>query len=278
MTVSLRTAVSALALSLLAASAAHAQTMRATCDNRQGRCFADVIDSSDATEFSYNVDPSEIFRTYAALNQTVTQNVGGNLSTASISVNSRFLGSNPSTRITGFVLDNVCSAQVTRAGTNVRAFSNDTTDVCFTVSGASTVAPLRLRLNIAMSTVPAGATSTFQLLNPSGGVISFLSNVPATNRNVFLTANGQYRITSTLNSGDLQPTTNSTVGPRMVNIYGGLVCLADFDASGSLSVQDIFGYINAWFAGSLAADTNNNGTIVVQDIFDYLSTWFAGCN
>ncbi len=252
--------------------------MRASCDNRQGRCFADVIDSSDPTEFSYNVDPSEIFRTFSAVNQTVTQNVGSNLSSASISVNSRFLGANPATRITGFVLDNICSAQVTRAGTNVRAFSNDTTDVCFTVSGASAGAPVRLRLNIAMSPTPSGGTSTFQLLNPSGGTISSLNNVPATNRIVHLTTNGQYRIISTLNSGDLQPTTNGTIGPRMVNIYGGLVCVADFDASGTLSVQDIFGFINSWFAGSLAADTNNNGSLATQDIFDFLSAWFAGCN
>lgn len=27
------------------------------------------------------------------------------------------------------------------------------------------------------------------------------------------------------------------------------VCMVDFDGSGSLTVQDIFGFINAWFAG-----------------------------
>lgn len=271
-----RTVLPAIAITLLASSA-QAQMMRATCDNRQGRCFADVIDSSDPTEFSYNVDPSEIFRTYSAVNQTVTQNVGANLSSASISVNSRFLGTNPSTRTTGFVMDNVCSAQVTRAGTNVRAFSNDSTQVCFTVSGASPATPLRLRLNFAMSTVPAGATSTLSFTAPGGGVIASLSNA-SQNRIIHLTTNGEYRFATTLNSGDLQPTTNGTVGPRSVNIYGGLVCVADFDASGSLSVQDIFGFINSWFAGSLAADTNNNGTLAVQDIFDYLTVWFAGCN
>jgi hypothetical protein len=272
-----RTILPALALTLLAASAAHAQTMRATCDNRQGRCFADVIDSSDPNEFSYNVDPSEIFRTFSAINQTVTQNVGANHSTASISVNSRFLGANPSTRTTGFIIDNICNAQVTRAGTAVRAFSNDTTAVCMTVSGASVANPLRMRLTGGMLTPPAGTTSNLRIQLPGGSDLINLSS-GTFNRVFNLTANGEYRFTSTLNTGDLQPTSNSTVGPRTVNIYASFVCMADFDGSGSLTVQDIFGFINAWFAGNLGADTSNNGALTVQDIFDYLSAWFAGCN
>jgi hypothetical protein len=53
-------------------------------------------------------------------------------------------------------------------------------------------------------------------------------------------------------------------------------CLADFNHSGGLEVQDIFDYLNAWFAGSAAADFNGGG-LAVQDIFDYLNAWFAGC-
>jgi hypothetical protein len=41
-------------------------------------------------------------------------------------------------------------------------------------------------------------------------------------------------------------------------------------------VQDIFDFLNAWFAGSVAADFNGGG-LAVQDIFDFLSAWFAGC-
>ncbi len=53
-------------------------------------------------------------------------------------------------------------------------------------------------------------------------------------------------------------------------------CPADFNHSGSLEVQDIFDFLNAWFAGSPAADFNGGG-LAVQDIFDYLNAWFAGC-
>jgi probable HAF family extracellular repeat protein len=53
-------------------------------------------------------------------------------------------------------------------------------------------------------------------------------------------------------------------------------CRADFNRSGGLEVQDIFDFLNAWFAGDLAADYNGGG-LEVQDIFDYLNAWFAGC-
>jgi hypothetical protein len=53
-------------------------------------------------------------------------------------------------------------------------------------------------------------------------------------------------------------------------------CKADFNNNGSLAVQDIFDYLNAWFAGDATADFNGGG-LAVQDIFDYLNAWFAGC-
>jgi hypothetical protein len=56
-------------------------------------------------------------------------------------------------------------------------------------------------------------------------------------------------------------------------------CHADFDGSGSLSAQDIFDYLNAWFAASPYCHVGGNGVTppTVQDIFDFLGDWFAGC-
>ncbi len=54
-------------------------------------------------------------------------------------------------------------------------------------------------------------------------------------------------------------------------------CSADFNNSESISVQDIFDFLTAWFAGNTAADVNNSGVLSVQDIFDFLGFWFAGC-
>ncbi len=53
-------------------------------------------------------------------------------------------------------------------------------------------------------------------------------------------------------------------------------CVADFDHVDGLTVQDIFEFLNAWFASNPSADINGDG-IAVQDIFDFLNLWFAGC-
>lgn len=55
------------------------------------------------------------------------------------------------------------------------------------------------------------------------------------------------------------------------------VCVADFNCSGSLSVQDVFDFLGAYFAGDSRADFNTSGTVTVQDIFDFLNAYFAGC-
>ena len=51
----------------------------------------------------------------------------------------------------------------------------------------------------------------------------------------------------------------------------------DVDASLSVTVSDIFAFLNLWFAGDPRADFNGVGGLTVQDIFDYLAAWFAGC-
>lgn len=63
--------------------------------------------------------------------------------------------------------------------------------------------------------------------------------------------------------------------------------LADFDTSGSVTVQDLFDFLDHYFGGCLgfsnpstscyrSADVNNSGGISVQDIFTYLAAFFAG--
>ncbi|MBY0311102.1 MAG: hypothetical protein K2W85_03440 [Phycisphaerales bacterium] len=54
-------------------------------------------------------------------------------------------------------------------------------------------------------------------------------------------------------------------------------CPADFDGMGGVTVQDIFGFLNAWFASDPRADFDGTGGVTVQDIFAFLNAWFAGC-
>jgi hypothetical protein len=65
---------------------------------------------------------------------------------------------------------------------------------------------------------------------------------------------------------------NMSVTPKPV-----VVCRADFNGVNGLTVQDIFDYLSAWFAGNPIADFNGVNGLGVQDIFDFLNAWFAGC-
>lgn len=55
------------------------------------------------------------------------------------------------------------------------------------------------------------------------------------------------------------------------------VCLSDFNGSGISDIQDIFDFLNSWFASAPLADFNESQTITIQDIFDFLNRWFQGC-
>lgn len=54
-------------------------------------------------------------------------------------------------------------------------------------------------------------------------------------------------------------------------------CVADFNSSGSLTIQDLLDFVTAFLAGDPSADLNNIEGVTVQDLFDYLGTYFAGC-
>ncbi len=54
------------------------------------------------------------------------------------------------------------------------------------------------------------------------------------------------------------------------------LCRADQSCNGVVETQDIFDYLNDFFAGNPAADVDGGG-IAVGDIFAFLNLWFAGC-
>jgi predicted outer membrane repeat protein len=63
-----------------------------------------------------------------------------------------------------------------------------------------------------------------------------------------------------------------------VGAYETQPCRADFNASGVVSVQDIFDFLTAYFSFDPLADFNGEGGISVQDIFDFLAAYFTGCS
>lgn len=91
--------------------------------------------------------------------------------------------------------------------------------------------------------------------------------------NMDMSPSGQHLLTSTFDGSFTAPG-NFCVRVDFASIPG---CAADFNENGGLDIQDIFDYLNAWFAGNPATDFNASGGIEVQDIFDFLNAWFAGC-
>lgn len=55
-------------------------------------------------------------------------------------------------------------------------------------------------------------------------------------------------------------------------------CIADYDTSGAVSVDDIFTFLGDWFVQALRANINGRDGVTVDDIFDFLAAWFTGCN
>ena len=51
---------------------------------------------------------------------------------------------------------------------------------------------------------------------------------------------------------------------------------SDFNCDLVVSPQDLFDFLQAWFASSPTADINGRDGVGVQDIFDFLGLWFAG--
>jgi hypothetical protein len=54
-------------------------------------------------------------------------------------------------------------------------------------------------------------------------------------------------------------------------------CPADFDQSGSVSVQDLFSFIQSWAAGSPMADLSADTSIGVDDLIGYVQSYVRGC-
>jgi hypothetical protein len=54
-------------------------------------------------------------------------------------------------------------------------------------------------------------------------------------------------------------------------------CLADFDRSGAVGVQDLLSYLQAWFPRDPAAEFDGTPGVDLEDLFAYLAAWHVGC-
>lgn len=54
-------------------------------------------------------------------------------------------------------------------------------------------------------------------------------------------------------------------------------CTADFNNDQSVTIDDLFAFLNAWFANVPDADVDGVGGVAIDDLFYYLNAYFAGC-
>jgi subtilisin-like proprotein convertase family protein len=77
----------------------------------------------------------------------------------------------------------------------------------------------------------------------------------------------------TLRVADLRAGSLGAFSSWQLKIYGAPpTCACDWNGNGR-TVQDIFDFLNDWFAG--VGDFNSDGTLNVQDVFEFLNCWFT---
>ncbi|GEM_PF-2558569 len=67
------------------------------------------------------------------------------------------------------------------------------------------------------------------------------------------------------------------VSPRPPAAPTEVLCPADFDASGIVSYNDLFMFLDLYFAGDKKADMNLDGFLGAGDIFDYIAHFVDAC-
>ena len=57
----------------------------------------------------------------------------------------------------------------------------------------------------------------------------------------------------------------------------GAGCRADFDCNGSVSIDDLFLYFNAYFQQAAGSDFNGDNETTIDDLFLFINQYFIGC-
>jgi len=168
----------------------------------------------------------------------------------------------------------------------------------------STITQTRLVVNFTTGTLPSG-----QPFDAAGLTLLIAGNVPDSPAGYWLITgadlgwSGQgtfsadvttFDFNGTVGQGAWQWDLSGPYGEEEIEPYAGSfstdsrveftytpvpqVCVADINQSGDVTVQDIFDFLGAYFAGQAVADINESGDVTVQDIFDFLSAYFEGCS
>lgn len=90
------------------------------------------------------------------------------------------------------------------------------------------------------------------------------------------THSGQWPALGEAAGGEFRCLITSPCGTASTPLATLSICKTDMNCDATLSLTDIFDFLNAWFAGSPIADFDGGG-LDVQDVFAFLNAWFSGC-
>jgi hypothetical protein len=135
----------------------------------------------------------------------------------------------------------------------------------FKVNGTGTAQSANLMEIVSGGVCCRGATCSTAFASAAACESSMNTTSPATIHSAFVSA------ASVCNEPAVPPATlGNTRTP---------CCYANYNHNATLEVQDIFDFLNDWFAGKLIAIPGGDGAsgaLAVQNIFDFLNAWFAG--
>jgi hypothetical protein len=125
---------------------------------------------------------------------------------------------------------------------------------------------------------PKGAGTACSPVDPCA-VASGVCCRGATCSTAFATAGACTSSTPTTQPGAVHVFVTSSASCNAGNDNRTPCCYANYNHNATLEVQDIFDFLNDWFAGKRTAIPGGDGatgTLAVQNIFDFLNAWFAG--
>jgi hypothetical protein len=168
--------------------------------------------------------------------------LGGDFTTA---------GGSPATNIAEFDFD-VEPPLIDAHPAPATACHAESVPVSFTVSAVSPIAKTyqwqRNGVDIPRTANASAATQTLTLPNPFG--------VDA----------GDYRCIVTTGCGSI--TSNAA---RLT------ICTADFDCSNTVTLDDVFIFLNAWFQQDPRCNVYGVSSLTLDDLFVFINIWYAGC-
>jgi probable HAF family extracellular repeat protein len=83
--------------------------------------------------------------------------------------------------------------------------------------------------------------------------------------------------TSTLDAGEYRLAITSICDTVRTDAAVLSVCPSDFNCDGTITSQDFFDFLGAFFKGAPAGDINRDASVDSQDFFDFLGAFFGGC-